>query len=548
MTRACKATMAGRALAVATSAAALAALTACGGGSTGTDRDSGVNKTYLSVDASDADGDSLQYQWRVTSGSIDNRNAKESVWTMPDGPGLHFAYVIVSDGKGGWVEQQYAVSSDTLGTTATSPAPITRAAPAVVEVSGSQNRLRFSSKDSTRFKPLDGSAPQARTVYLPDVTVRVTSSGTGSVVFIGRTDLGGELDLPKLATGSYTVLCATQPDAPLNGCGSFVVRSDAAVQLVPLALPNSQNLRLFGHVALADGGVCGHENAYFSVLSAATVQLQQPDGTAIGQPVRVNRYGDYAVDAAVPISGALKLKVVCEAYVATLDVPASTNPAGYVGDTPVELSHTIPNSRPNVIKMVANGADGNVRGRMIIPGRGTGSDAMPGSNHFLTYKGKDTKLSGCLYYRALGAVADCDAQGNMVDPISFDDWKRKNGFGTAADVSANFINKRDLNLVRRMVATRSAGGGIAFYVCNAPGPDGQTQKEIDDVIAAALNDEKQVACVTMEYTSVAGANGGQPFTQFYTFGPTGKLLASINLDGRGEKYMPGSCVACHGGS
>ena len=46
----------------------------------------------------------------------------------------------------------------------------------------------------------------------------------------------------------------------------------------------------------------------------------------------------------------------------------------------------------------------------------------------------------------------------------------------------------------------------------------------------------------------AGVNGGRPFTKFFTFGPDGSLLASINLDFRGEKYMPGACVACHGGS
>ena len=133
MTWSCLATRAKRAV-VMTSAAALAALASCGGGSTGTDAASGVNKTYLSVDATDADGDALQYQWRVTGGTIDNRNDSQTVWTMPDGPGLHFAYVSISDGKGGWVEQQYAVSSDTLGTTAATPAPIARVAPATVEI------------------------------------------------------------------------------------------------------------------------------------------------------------------------------------------------------------------------------------------------------------------------------------------------------------------------------------------------------------------------------------------------------------------------------
>jgi hypothetical protein len=66
-------------------------LTSCGGGSTGTDAASGANKTYLRVQADDADGDALQYQWRVTSGRVENRNANETVWTLPDGPGLRCA-------------------------------------------------------------------------------------------------------------------------------------------------------------------------------------------------------------------------------------------------------------------------------------------------------------------------------------------------------------------------------------------------------------------------------------------------------------------------
>ena len=64
-----------RALALATCFVSVAALTSCGGGSTGNSRDSGINKTYLSVEASDADGDTLHYQWRVTGGSIDNRDS-----------------------------------------------------------------------------------------------------------------------------------------------------------------------------------------------------------------------------------------------------------------------------------------------------------------------------------------------------------------------------------------------------------------------------------------------------------------------------------------
>jgi hypothetical protein len=543
----CRSPVLGRSLAIAIGIAAAAALGSCGGGSTGTDLSSGTNKTYLSVAASDADGDALQYQWRVTSGSIDNKNASQVVWTMPDGPGLHFAYVAISDGKGGWAEQQYAVSSDALGTTAPTPAPVTNAAPAVADFDGSMLRLRFFSSDATRFAPPDGSAAQARIVYLPGVQVQVVAGAT--IVFAGRTDLAGEVALPKLASNvGYSILCSTQAEAPLVPCGAFTGSSAGTVETVASALSSARNLRLFGHVALADGGVCGHENAFFGILSAASVQLRAADGTAIGSPVTVNRFGDYELDAAVPVQAALKAEIQCEGYDVTLDVPASSAAAGYISSAPVELSHVIANSRPQIVNMIANGPDGNVRGRMVVPLAGSVSVAQPGAEHFLIYKGQDTKLSACIYYRSLGAVQDCDAQGNMISPISFSDWKAGNGFGTAADVSATYINQRDLNLVRRMVATRSASGTIAFYVCNGPGPDGTSQAEIDQLINNSLGGLNLIACVAMEWSPSTGANGGQPFTKFFTFGPDGSLLLSINLDTRGEKYMPGSCVACHGGS
>jgi len=40
---------------------------------------------------------------------------------------------------------------------------------------------------------------------------------------------------------------------------------------------------------------------------------------------------------------------------------------------------------------------------------------------------------------------------------------------------------------------------------------------------------------------------GLPFARFLIFGPNGDLLPSVNLDGNGEKFVPGACVACHGG-
>ncbi len=534
------------------------AVASCGG-SSGNSQDSGANKTYLAVSASDVDGDALHYQWRVTAGTIENRDSPQTVWTMPDGPGLHFAYVTVSDGKGGYVEQQYAVSTDALDTTVAPRPQISRAPPTITSNASSAGRLRFKSADTLNFS-VAASAPVPRAVYLPDVQVQIEQGGV--VVFSGITDLGGELSLPALAAGTYLVKCSTVQGAPLRDCGSLVADAPTAytftvakddilsVRELKPPLPSGRNLRVFGHVALSDGAVCGAQSEFFSLLKAATVQLIQADGTPVAPPTRVNRFGDYAVDAAALALGHYQLKIDCEGYSRSVTVPPSANPLGYDG-VPIEVTHQIANGRPAIVKMVANGPEGNVRGEMIVPEVGT-SNSLPGWNQFLAYKGYDTKLSACLYYQSIGAVAGCDTQGNMQAPITLDDWKRANKFkpydSGNTEVAAVYINRMDLNLVRRMYATQTSPTHIAFVVCNHPGPDGSTQREVDEVVDIGLSDQKRVACVAMEWSVSPGANDGKPFTKFLTFGPDGSLIPSINLDGRGEKYMPGACVACHGGT
>ena len=542
-----------RAAGLAALAAAVTLLDSCGGGgATGTSRDAGPSQTTLTVDASDADGDALQYQWRVNGGTILNANAKTTTWTLPDGPGLHFAYVLVSDGKGGYAEQQYAVSSDPLGTKAVVPAARAYQAVSVADFDGSTVRLRAQSTDDTRFAPASGGSAALRTVYLPDVQVQVFNQGTTTLVYSGSTDVSGELDLPKLAAGTFDVKCATSQTAPMNACGTVTAGGTATVSTLLPAIDPARNLRLHGHVAHADGGACGIEEEFFGIHSAATVQLQQADGTPLGAAVRVNRFGDYALDAPVPVNGSLKLAISCESLQTTAAVPAPASSAGYVSSQPVELSVALANHRPVIARMVANGLDGNVRGAMVVPETGVVSDSLPGALQFLTYKATDTRLSGCMYYRSLGAVADCDAQGTPSGAISFDDWKRAMHFSPYlqgnTEVSATYINKMDLNLVRRMTATRVDATHIAFYVCNHPGPLAQDQANVDAVLGVALADTKQVACVAMESTPSGGVNGGAPITKFFVFGPDGGLLTSVNLDGRGEKFVPGACVACHGGS
>jgi hypothetical protein len=178
-------------------------------------------------------------------------------------------------------------------------------------------------------------------------------------------------------------------------------------------------------------------------------------------------------------------------------------------------------------------------------------------------KGLDSRLSSCLYYKAIGAVRDCDTEkaNFLVGAISFDDWKRTVKIdryaSPGAEYRALFVNKVDLNLTRDHHSV-SHLDSTAGYVCNHLGPQPTASdptglfpppEEIDKVIDNAFNGKDQVACVAMDYSVVPNdVNNGQRFVRFFIFGPSGELLPSVNLDGRGEKFVPGACVACHGGN
>src|SRR6187549_2326215 len=60
----------------------------------------------LSATATDPDNDQLHYRWAATEGSITNVDAPTTTWVVPDGSGLQFAYVVVSDNKGGYTESR----------------------------------------------------------------------------------------------------------------------------------------------------------------------------------------------------------------------------------------------------------------------------------------------------------------------------------------------------------------------------------------------------------------------------------------------------------
>ena len=70
----------------------------------------------VSAQAIDTSGGTLHYRWKSTDGNLVSADSPSVNWTLPAGPGLHFAYVLVSNGLGGYTEKRIAVNTDTIGT------------------------------------------------------------------------------------------------------------------------------------------------------------------------------------------------------------------------------------------------------------------------------------------------------------------------------------------------------------------------------------------------------------------------------------------------
>src|SRR6202035_108762 len=93
-------------------------------------------------------------------------------------------------------------------------------------------------------------------------------------------------------------------------------------------------------------------------------------------------------------------------------------------------------------------------GTFLPPPTGFASDVLTRADGYLTEKGIDSRLGACQYYKAIGAVEDCDLQGHFVGArLTYEEWLREERLDRFATKGvplyrAAFINRADLNLGR----------------------------------------------------------------------------------------------------
>jgi hypothetical protein len=544
------------------------------------DSGGGGRTVRVSVTAMDSSGGRLHYRWRSTDGSIADVNLPATTWKLPPGPGLHYAHVLVSNGRGGYTERRVAVNTDDkpwadLSEVESDEASSLAPPPAAEQVGDYLRGFVVSGNVYEALTDASGN-PYAlyHDVYTPDVRVALQDPTTGARYPAHggvATNSRGEYvipGVPRAPSGQVypvNVNCSTDKGRTFEQCVQYATNPETV--MLDTATPNFSdvapfslsNFTIAGTLVLGDGSPCGVQNELFGVHSFASATLLDASGTRLAGPVRVNEFGDFALPQVV---GAAAISLLCESAPIS---PVTSTPTGIAnGDGGFTMLRGI--SAPVVTGMRVIW-EGHSIGKFLPPPTSSdpahpfASDILKRSDGYLASKGVDSRRSACQYYKAIGAVAGCDVHGNFVGAVlSYGAWQRSQSIGPYAkrgtpQYQATFINQADLNLTRQHTSISYGPQETAAVVCNHLGPPVDTPEQLlkplgADVETAILNatqGKNLVACVAMDYQSWPGVNGGEPFVRFLIFGPSGALLPSVNLDGRSEKFVPGTCVVCHGG-
>jgi len=211
---------------------------------------------------------------------------------------------------------------------------------------------------------------------------------------------------------------------------------------------------------------------------------------------------------------------------------------------------------PAIATALLLGACGGGSSSDVHPGKNTGVAPTTGPDSFLLFPNPQVQADKSVQ---TNTVAYAEAYYAAIDPTNAKDtlakWKAANGFDTGVGTQINVVfgDGRDLGYGRRMTARQNIDGTLAFFVENyLIDPSGSTGYDTGNLAinldAAIVRDPKSLAFVNAIEFSPGPAGGDIFFAKFFNFNAvTGQRETTVDLDGRGEKAMPGPCITCHGG-
>lgn len=202
----------------------------------------------------------------------------------------------------------------------------------------------------------------------------------------------------------------------------------------------------------------------------------------------------------------------------------------------------------------------------VFPGAELAVPPTSGPDSFLLFPNPQKQADGSLQ---TDTSAYATAYYAAIDPNNNEDtldkWKTANGFGdlaTGTETTVVFGDQKDLGYGRRITARNITSGPnsgtIAVMVENyLVAPAAYYAYSSFNLDAAVARDQRwHVGTNAIEFSGSTCSVQSDPatcdpsirFAKFYTFNPaTGQRLLMADLDGRGDKAMPGICITCHGG-
>ena len=186
----------------------------------------------------------------------------------------------------------------------------------------------------------------------------------------------------------------------------------------------------------------------------------------------------------------------------------------------------------------------------------------------------ETLAGAQAYYAAIDPPWSGVTQGatksdlnTWLDDNCFDHTQSDYGTGAAAANGAHAVYTNNFDL--------GFGRDMYFIRCTRDHTDanGNVTAHAGDMAAVVINyasleqtalKQSPIIAVAMEYqgpghtngncssSATTGSTANQCFTKFYVFAPDDRTglferVSSANFDRRGEKYVPGACISCHGG-
>lgn len=193
-----------------------------------------------------------------------------------------------------------------------------------------------------------GAAKRPALVYIPGFTVYLRNVRTGEQSAAEVTDAHGRYMFPRQKPGEYELRWAQQSGWAEGSYPEKLLIEDNTLYPKPVAVsPESGSKVLAGRVRLADGSSPWFYDEFFGINHTAQVDVFDKSGSAVGQTVKTNDAGEFAV-AGLPDSD-LRVRVTSEAAKTEQAVPASALSGG--GPAPL-VALTLNNRRPRIRGLV----------------------------------------------------------------------------------------------------------------------------------------------------------------------------------------------------